>query len=512
MHMPAGSPQAPILSCGASDQLEALRRALAPQRWPLDPALLPADALLVGGAVRDALLGRLGERPDLDLVVEGDAIALARGLARRCGGSCVVLDAERSIARLVLKGWSFDLARRMGSSLEQDLARRDYSINAIALPLAALCAPEACDRAATSQRAKAKPGPADDGPADGGPADGGPASMEAAAATLRSSGSASDLGPIDPGGGLADLRARRLRALGEANLLEDPLRLLRGVRLACELDFTIDAQTLRWIHTHHRRLGEVAGERVLAELERLAAAPGGAEGLLQVRRLGLLRGWQEARDPQGEAPGGQAPAPEARWLERLTPDRAGRCGLETEEQAWALPLARLAALLPPAALVRLRASRRLQQRSRRLRHWLERLENAEGPGEADGPQGGDLTLAGLPEEERLALQRELEEDLPALVLHLGPREAREALQRWRDSGDPLFHPRPPLDGQQLQERLGIPAGRTLGALLAHLTRERAFGRLAAAAGPDPVLQVARQWLDGGRNGEVEASSRGRRRD
>lgn len=507
MHMPAGSPQAPILSCGASDQLEALRRALAPQRWPLDPALLPADALLVGGAVRDALLGRLGERPDLDLVVEGDAIALARGLARRCGGSCVVLDAERSIARLVLKGWSFDLARRMGSSLEQDLARRDYSVNAIALPLAALRAPEACDRAATSQRGDAMPGPA-----DGGPADGGPASLEATAATLRPSGGDSDLGPIDPGGGLADLRAGRLRALGEANLLEDPLRLLRGVRLACELGFTIDAQTLSWIQTHHRRLGEVAGERVLAELERLAAAPGGAEGLLQVRRLGLLRSWLEVREPQGETPGETAPAPEARWLERLTPDRAGRCGLEPEEQAWALPLARLAALLPPAALVGLRASRRLQQRSRRLRHWLERLKTAEAPGEADGPQGGDLTLAGLPEEERLALQRELEEDLPALVLHLGPREAREALQRWRDSGDPLFHPRPPLDGQQLQVLLGIPAGRTLGALLVHLTRERAFGRLAAATGPDPVLRVARQWLDGGSNDEVEVSSGGRRRD
>ena len=113
--------------------------------------------------MRDALLGRLGERPDLDLVVEGDALALARGLARRYGASCVVLDAERSIARLVIQGWSFDLARRMGESLEQDLARRDYSVNAIALPLAALC---------------------------GGEGD-----------------------PIDPGGGLADLRARRMRAL-----------------------------------------------------------------------------------------------------------------------------------------------------------------------------------------------------------------------------------------------------------------------------------------------------------
>ena len=508
MHMPAGSHQSPILSCGSRAQLEGLRRALAPQRWPLDPALLPAEALLVGGAVRDALLGRLGERPDLDLVVEGDAIALARGLARRCGGSCVVLDAERSIARLVLKGWSFDLARRMGGSLEQDLARRDYSINAIALPLAVLCGEEGSDgsgvQAEEPPMAAAGPGPAAPTAPEGAP-DG-----AAGPATSTAWISGSDLGPIDPGGGLADLRARRLRALGEANLLEDPLRLLRGVRLACELGFTIDTETLTWIDTHHLRRAEVAGERVLAELERLAAAPDGAAGLLRVLQLGLLRGWQA--EPQDEAEDGAMHAQTARWLERLTPDRTRRSGLQPGEQDWALPLARLAALLPPPALVRLRASRRLQQRCQRLRHWLQHLENGRPPADATGTEAEvlreDMTLADLPEEERLALQRELEEDLPALALHLAPQEARQALQRWRDGDDPLFHPRPPLDGQQLQRLLGIPPGRTLGALLAHLTRERAFGRLAAEGGPDPVLQVARHWLAGCGNGGADPSSGG----
>lgn len=494
MHMPAGSPLAPILSCGAREQLAGLRRALAPQRWPLDPALLPADALLVGGAVRDALLGRLGERPDLDLVVEGDAVALARSLARRCGGSCVVLDAERSIARLVLQGWSFDLARRMGASLEQDLARRDYSVNAIALPLAALALPQACDQADEPPRA---PGAVPPQTAPGSP-------DAAPTAPLEPWGTEQGLGPIDPGGGLADLQARRLRALGEANLLEDPLRLLRGVRLACELGFTIEARTLSWIHTHHLRLGEVAGERVLAELERLAAAPEGHDGLRQVLALGLLRGWQGEPQAPGRENGGAVEARTdatcERWLARLTPDRARRCGLQAEEQGWALPLARLAALLPPPALQQLRASRRLQLRGGRLRLWLQRLENATAPrgrsaGVAgDGIESGELSLAGLPEEERLALQRELEEDLPALALHLEPLEAREALRRWRDGDDPLFHPRPPLDGRQLQQQLGIPAGPGLGALLAHLCRERAFGRLETAAGPEAVLQVARHWL------------------
>lgn len=450
MHMPAGSPRAPILSCDAREQLAGLRRALAPQRWPLDPALLPADALLVGGSVRDALLGRLGERPDLDLVVEGDAIALARDLARRCGGSCVVLDAERSIARLVIQGWSFDLARRMGASLKQDLARRDYSVNAIALPLADLC------------------------------------------------GSGSDTtpaGPIDPCGGLADLRARRLRALGEANLLEDPLRLLRGVRLACELGFAIDAQTLAWIRTHHPRLGQVAGERVLAELERLAGAPAGAEGLRQALELGLLQSWQGRQQPDQRPVAHRPEAETADWLEQLTPLLAERRGLTSQEQAWALPLARLAALLSPTALEQLRGSRRLQLRCRRLRQWLQRLDQRATPGvPAAATREAGLTLTGLPEADRLALHRELEEDLPALALQLQPHEAREALRRWRDGNDPLFHPRPPLDGLQLQQGLGIPPGRTLGELLTHLTGERAFGRLLDSDGPEPVLQEARDWL------------------
>ena len=193
---------------------------LAPEAWPLPLAALPAGSVLVGGAVRDALLGRLALRPDLDLVVPGDAVALARELARRLGGAVVVLDAERSIARLVLQGWTIDLARRMGANLQQDLLRRDYTANAIALQLTTT----------------------GDGP------------EHLDAALLDSSG-----GLMDPSGGLEDLAAGRLRAISEANLLDDPLRLLRGVRLAWELDFELEPTSLGWICQHGARLGQVAG-------------------------------------------------------------------------------------------------------------------------------------------------------------------------------------------------------------------------------------------------------------
>ena len=408
-----------------------LWRILAPQSWPLPLEALPQGTVLVGGAVRDALLGRLTPQPDLDLVVPGDALELARNLGRRLGGAVVVLDRERSMARLVLHGWTIDLARRMGADLPQDLLRRDYSANAIALPL---------------------PG-ADPGSA-----------------------------LVDPSGGLADLAAGRLRAISEANLLDDPLRLLRGVRLACELDFELEPTSLGWIRRHHARLREVAGERVLTELERLAAAPRGAGGLELAVASGLLEAWggASARDVQDDclAPG------IGTTLAGLDQARAARGGLSPEETARALPLARLAAVLDAEALERLRASRKRQQSVQRLRHWWHRLRGL----------GGDPRT--LPEPDQLRLHRELEADLPALALLLHPSWAHQALARWRNPHDPLFHPRPPIDGATLQTRLNLQPGPELGMLLEHLTRERAFGRLPRSLSDDDgqTLTEARHWL------------------
>ena len=363
----------------------ALTRArLAIKSWPLQPADLPAETALVGGAVRDALLNRLGQHPDLDLVVPSGAITLTRKLAQRFRGSAVVLDAERDMGRLVLGPWNLDIAAREGADLTTDLRRRDYSINALGLPLK------------SNQ-------------------------------------------PIeDPTGGLQDLQQGQMRAISETNLLADPLRLLRGPRLAAELGFALRPETAALIRFHHRCLSQVAPERVLAELEKLASCPRGDCGLQQVVDLELLQP----------------------WLNRLK----GSCepldaqDLTASERSEALPLARLSRLLDAAALAQLRSSRRLQQRCVRLRRWALRLN------------GGPLS-----EREQLLLCRELEADLPALTL-LRPEACHGWMQRWRNPSDPLFHPRPPLDGTTLQKELGLKPGRELGALLERLMLERAFGR------------------------------------
>ena len=396
---------------------ERLRRRLAPEGWPLPPEALPTGTALVGGAVRDALLGRLAAQPDLDFVVPAGAIGLCRQLARQCGGTAVVLDGERDIARLVLRGWTLDLARCEGPDLASDLRRRDYSANAIALPLA--------------------PGAE----------------------------------PLDPTGGLADLTRGQLVAVSEANLLADPLRLLRGVRLSCELDLILENTSRRWIHAHAARLGGVAGERVLAELEKLAALPAGEQGLQLAWDAGLLAPW-------GAVPHPGLPLP------RLGEAAATERRLHSQETAAALPLARLAALLDGPALAKLHASRKRQQQVQRLRHWAAALH-------AQSDHASPLEAMGEPE--RLQLQRELEAELPALLFSVSPAQARPALERWRDGSDPLFHPRPPLDGHQLQQELGLAPGRQLGQILQYLSQERAFGRLPDSRAA--ALAAARQWLE-----------------
>ena len=289
--------QAPRVTAGrpAGEVAQALWQRLLAEPWPLPLQALPAGTALVGGAVRDGLLGCLEPQPDLDFVVDGDAIALTRQLARDHGGTVVILDVNHNIARLVLGGWNLDLARRGGPSLEADLLRRDYSVNAIALPL-------------PSGR-----------------------------------GEASAL--VDPSGGLGHLQQRQLVALSEANLLADPLRLLRGIRLASSLGFALEPSSAAWIQSHGPQLTTVAGERVLAELTKLAAAQQGERGLAQALAWNLLQGW-----------GADASAN----LAGLSLERARQRGLLEGEIEWALPLARICALLPPQALAGLRSSNRLQ--------------------------------------------------------------------------------------------------------------------------------------------------------
>jgi putative nucleotidyltransferase with HDIG domain len=190
------------------------------------------NAWIVGGAVRDAALGR--EVVDLDLAVGGAPGMAAKAIAREGGGHAFELSAEFGTWRAVAadRSWQIDVTALRGEDIDADLSERDFTVGAVAVSLA------------------------------GGEL-------------------------LDPYGGLADLEQGFLRAVGERSFSADPLRMLRAARLAVELGLAVDSGTLKLARAESRRAAEPAGERQLAELRRLVGGPEPLRGLSLLDELGL---------------------------------------------------------------------------------------------------------------------------------------------------------------------------------------------------------------------------------
>ena len=201
---------------------------------------------IVGGALRDELLGR--EVTDIDIAVEDDPERAARELAAELRGPVFRLSEAFGAWRVVDRrgGRVFDFAPLQGETIEDDLRKRDFTVNALAR----------LTRAPGGARGEA----------------------------MFSEGG--DL--VDPLGGRADLESRTLRVIGPEAYENDPLRPLRLARFAAELGFDPDPETERLTAAAAPRVSEASGERVFAELRRLVLAPGAVRGLALADRLGLL--------------------------------------------------------------------------------------------------------------------------------------------------------------------------------------------------------------------------------
>ena len=215
-------------------------------------AVRKLDAYVVGGAVRDRLLGRATDK-DVDLAVAGDAVAVAQELAVELGGSLAPLSVPRGMMRVVWApedgsetGLTIDLSG-FSEGIEKDLGRRDFSVNAMAVALPAL------------RQAQ------DDGGSNFGEA------------------------VIDPHGGRGDLMRKTLRALHSGVFKDDPGRLLRAVRLAGELGLRIEPDTVRLLMANSHLLPKVAPDRVREEFLRLLALNGAMGRIQTLDYLGMLQ-------------------------------------------------------------------------------------------------------------------------------------------------------------------------------------------------------------------------------
>jgi tRNA nucleotidyltransferase (CCA-adding enzyme) len=397
---------------------------LSPQAWPFSLTWLPAGTHLVGGNVRDALLGRHAEYLDLDFVLADHAVETAQAIAKHYHAGFVVLDEERQIARVVFSGATADFALQVGNTLEEDLRRRDFTVNAIAY------------NPFTEQL-------------------------------------------FDPVQGYADLQGHLIRMIAPENLAEDPLRLLRAYRQAAQLNFTLDPQTQAVICSLGDRLQTIAAERVQSELSYLLSTPEGTPFLALAWQDGLLHRWL----PHATAAGleqvrriDQAAIAITEWF----PDFGSLLSEWVRDQhrtsgsirSW-LKVAKLSCLVAPevdlaeAELWQLKYSRNEVQAVSTVIQTVPLLT----------PNPASLSLR-----DQYYLFRQVGAAFPAIaIVAVGSGTAVEALapliQRFLCPTDPVAHPHPLVSGRDLMAALQLSPGPQVGQVLEALQLAQAEGQI-----------------------------------
>jgi tRNA nucleotidyltransferase/poly(A) polymerase len=446
----------------------------------------PDPVFVVGGWVRDALLGRASA--DMDLVVESGAWVRARRIAAGSGGSFVGLDRERDYARVVWPAsgrtqYILDIAPYQGDDLRADLASRDFTVNALACPL------------------------------------------EVDDAAIRES-------VVDPTGGLQDLSSGIIRMTSDAVFDADPLRLLRAPRLAVELGFAIDPATRGRIEAQAHLVRLPAGERIRDELMRLLDGGRATLGAELLWDLGLWQELSAAGPAVGIRPDGSRPAEgDALWVEPtaliealealvrlcggvdeaagvpdevveaisgVTDDLAAHLDSRTlggyRRLAWLCLTALIAAesKADSARLIeRLRLSRAeatyvatvVAQRALPYEAKPGSRRDAYRFYRAVGAAGVDVILLALAKNSA-GVDEDPGRGWPAV--------ARGLLETWFHAYDEVVAPRPLVDGEDLKSELGLTAGPEIGRLLDVVREAQAAGDIADR---EQALELARRTHD-----------------
>ena len=221
--------------------INEIERSIKSYNWDFILSSLPSGSFLVGGYIRDLILGRLNSVIDVDILVPKNAINVGKKIADKFEAKVIILDEVRDVVRIIFKHITIDIASQIDPSIEIDLCSRDFSINAIAF----------------SFKEKIL---------------------------------------IDPSNGIKDLQLSFLRTYSERNLLDDPLRILRCIRFVSELNFNIDVRIMNFVKTYKNKLKLIANERINYEIQRIIRGENASQAIQLIKRLQIFNYIQSAKD------------------------------------------------------------------------------------------------------------------------------------------------------------------------------------------------------------------------
>jgi len=213
--------------------IDELERSIKFHNLDLILGFLPKGSYLVGGYIRDIILGREPKKVDLDIVVPSNAIKIGKKIAENIGSKLIILDQKREVVRIILNHIYIDIANQVTTTIEGDLCSRDFSINSIAFLFDKKCL-------------------------------------------------------FDPFNGLKDLEISLLRTHSEKNLLKDPLRILRCFRFVSELNFKIDFNLINLIKKNKGKIYLVAKERINYEIQRIVNGANALDAILLIKKLNIF--------------------------------------------------------------------------------------------------------------------------------------------------------------------------------------------------------------------------------
>ncbi len=386
--------------------INELKKSIKFYNWDFIFSFLPNGSFLVGGYIRDIILGRHSKEIDIDIVVPSNATRIGKKISDNCEGRLIILDKKRNVIRIILNHISIDIANQSSTTIEGDLKRRDFSINSIAFSFDNGCL-------------------------------------------------------IDPLDGIKDIQLSLLKTYSEANLIDDPLRILRCFRFVSELNFNIDTKLITFIKAHKEKLSLAAEERINYEIKRIVRGVNALESILMIQKFNIF-GFEGSNRNSYYLD-----------LEKINYEK-----LNLNEKKNFLPFFFIVQILDQKSLEKFKFSKSEIQKLYLLRKWYLFFKKR--------------NISEFNEIERFDLHNQLEDILPSFICFLPQHLHLEWLNRWRDKNDKLFHPSNLINGNQIKKHLKIKDGPMLGKLLYYLSRELAFKRLDNF---DEAIYKAKLWIE-----------------